>query len=71
MIVCRALHRDMKRLDRHTLASGDVADYLRVTVRRVHQLDDVLQPARRENGHRRYDPAIVERFAAERAKRAA
>jgi DNA-binding transcriptional MerR regulator len=41
------------------MVTGDVADLMGVTAARVHQLDDVLRPLRRENGHRRYDPRRV------------
>lgn len=56
------------KIDRHTMIIGDVAKILGVSVSRVQQLDDELKPTRHENGHRRYDPADVERYAAGRGK---
>lgn len=57
------------RIDPHTMTSGDVARVLGVTDERVRQLDAELKPIRRENGQRRYDPAVVKRVAEQRAER--
>lgn len=51
------------KIDKHTMTTGDVARALGLSVARINQLDEKLQPARLPNGHRRYDPAQVERFA--------
>lgn len=47
---------------------GDVAKILGVSVSRVQQLDDELKPTRHENGHRRYDPADVDRYMVGRGR---
>ncbi|HYD83755.1 MAG TPA: MerR family transcriptional regulator [Opitutus sp.] len=51
------------------LTIGDVAKALGLSTARVNQLDAVLRPVRRENGHRRYAAADVERLMKERSKR--
>lgn len=49
-----------------TLYSGEVARRLGVSQGRVHQLDNELRPRRAVLGVRLYDPAVVDRFEAER-----
>ena len=57
------------KFDSHMLTIGDVAKALGLSTARVNQLDAVLRPVRRENGHRRYAAADVERLMKERSKR--
>jgi DNA-binding transcriptional MerR regulator len=55
------------------LAPGDVARRLQLSVSRITQLDreGKLPALRDSSGRRLYDPAVVERFAAEREQRRA
>jgi DNA-binding transcriptional MerR regulator len=55
----------------YTMITGDVARVLGLSVDRIKELDDELQPIRLPNGHRRYDPAIVARVAERRSLRGA
>lgn len=48
------------------LTVARVADYLGIGRSRLHQLDDVLRPERCACGARRYDPAAVEAYEAQR-----
>lgn len=57
-------------IDCHTMTIQDVAAFVGVSTERIRQLDEVLAPARRANGYRRYDPRVVQAFVAKRdAKR--
>lgn len=47
---------------------ADVAARLGVSAPRVHQLDTELRPERCTCGARRYDPAAVETYEAQRAR---
>lgn len=53
----------------HYMTTADVAEAFGVSVVRIRQLDSELQPVRRPNGHRRYDPRVVEQVLARRAVR--
>jgi DNA-binding transcriptional MerR regulator len=58
-------------IDCHTMTIQDVAAFVGVSTERIRQLDEILAPARRANGYRRYDPRVVQAFVAERdAKKA-
>ena len=52
----------------HCMPVSDVARRLGIGNDRVRRLDEVLQPIRLSNGHRRYDPSLVEREAAKRGR---
>jgi DNA-binding transcriptional MerR regulator len=54
--------------NRYTMCVSDVSRALGVSDDRVRQLDEELCPTRRENGHRRYDPSIVDRIAKQRGR---
>lgn len=60
----------MIKIDPHTMSTGDVARALGVTDETVRAHDDELQPVRRPNGRRYYNPRIVERVANARARAA-
>lgn len=60
----------MIKLDPYTMSTGDVARALGVTDETVRAHDAELQPVRRPNGRRYYDPRIVERVANVRARAA-
>lgn len=46
-------------VDRYVMCVGDVAVAIERSPDRVRQLDPLLQPVRKPNGARRYDPAVV------------
>ncbi len=51
------------------MATGDVARALQLSTSRVQQLDEELKPIFLPGSRRRrYDPALVQRFATKRAK---
>jgi DNA-binding transcriptional MerR regulator len=52
----------MGQLDPYVMTTSAVARSLGVGVERVRQLDAELRPIRRANGHRYYDPSIVDEY---------
>lgn len=52
---------------KHVMTPGDVARVLGVSPDWVRTMDRDLKPVKIENGHRRYDPTVVERVAKRRA----
>jgi hypothetical protein len=61
------LHKELM-IPKHTMTAGDVARVVVMTVPGVHLHDEDLQPIRLANGHRRYDPKLVERFVRARQR---
>jgi hypothetical protein len=54
---------------KHTMPPAMAAQILGVTPGALHNYDDELEPVRDRHGRRWFDPAIVERVAAQRAAR--
>ncbi len=48
--------------DPHVMTTSAVARMLGLGVERIRQLDAELRPIRRPNGHRYYDPAVIEAY---------
>ncbi|MEJ7597770.1 MAG: hypothetical protein WKG01_07670 [Kofleriaceae bacterium] len=61
----------MPTMPRHLMCRADVLRLTGLSAETIRLNDDVLRPIRLESGHRRYDPALVEKFIADRARRAA
>jgi hypothetical protein len=55
-------------VDRHSMTVGGVVRASGLSAARIVQLDEVLHPVRR-NRWRYYDPAVVDAWLTERAKR--
>lgn len=58
----------MEAGDPYVMTTSTVARMLGVGVERVRQLDADLRPIRRPNGHRYYDPAIVDAYRRSRGR---
>lgn len=54
--------------DPYVMTTAAVARLLGLGVERVRQLDVELRPIRRPNGHRYYDPSIVEAYRSTRRR---
>jgi DNA-binding transcriptional MerR regulator len=66
-----AADRPPERVVKKPLLAGDVAAQLRVSARRVHQLEHVLQPVRTPGGTRVYSAERVDELCGYRAARKA
>lgn len=58
----------MDAADAYVMTTSAVARLLGLGVERIRQLDAELKPIRRPNGHRYYDPAIVDVFRRSRSR---
>ena len=58
----------MGSMDPYVMTTSAVARALGIGVERVRQLDAELKPIRRANGHRYYDPAIVDGYRLSRGR---